>query len=271
MKKSAVNDELTGKEESFEIVAQKEQTSIIPPVTVAVSLYNYKDCIISCLGSVKSQTICNLDLVVVDDCSTDGSLKIVRNWLVENGNRFSHHLLMHHKVNRGLASSRNTAFANARTEYVFVLDADNLLYPRCLERLVSAIENCDASFAYCYLEKFGDVSCLQNTKPWNPAALLHGNTIDAMVLLRKSVWKKVGGYSTKDIMRLGWEDFELWFKVARNKGWGVLVPEILARYRVHSSSMLNTTTNPNADKLWDYLQSTYPEFFSQPAIEEVKE
>jgi hypothetical protein len=126
---------------------------------------------------------------------------------------------------------------------------------------MSALENCDASFAYCYLEKFGKTSCLQNTKPWNPATLRYGNTIDAMVLLRKKVWEYLNGYSTNETMRLGWEDFEFWFKIARAKGWGLLVPEILARYRVHRSSMLQTTTNPNADKLWAYLRSNYPEFF----------
>ena len=245
-----------------DIVVQKIQNSTLPTVTVAVSLYNYEKYIISCLESVKSQAISDLDLIVVDDCSTDGSREVVCDWHEHNGSRFNRYTLISHKVNSGLAASRNTGFAHARTEYVFVLDADNLLYPRCLERLVPALENCDASFAYCYLEKFGKETCIQNTKPWDPTSLQYDNMIDAMVLLRRSVWEKAGGYSTNEIMRLGWEDFELWFKIARNKGWGVQVPEILARYRVHRKSMLHTTTNPNVDKLWNYLRSNYPEFFS---------
>ncbi len=130
-----------------------------------------------------------------------------------------------------MARTRNQGFSRARTKYVFVLDADNLLYPRCVEALVSALENSDAAFAYGYIEKFGDVRRLQNTRKWNPHSLARGNTIDAMVLLRKSIWKTVGGYSTIEVM--GWEDFDLWFKIARRKGRGILVPEILARYRVH--------------------------------------
>lgn len=247
---------------SYEIIAENEQGSVIPPATVAISLYNYKQYIIECLESVKSQTISNLDLIIVDDCSTDGSLEIVHKWLVENGGRFDKYMLIQHKVNKGLSSTRNTGFANARTEYVFVLDADNLLYPHCLERLATALDNCEASFAYCYLEKFGEASCLQNTKAWDPSTLQNGNTIDAMVLHRKSVLEKVGGYSTNKVMRLGWEDFEVWFKIARIKGWGILVPEILGRYRVHHDSLLHTSTNRNTHKLWGYLRSNYPEFFS---------
>ena len=261
MERFGANAQSAEHQEAFEIVAQNEHGGIMPPVTVAVSLYNYKQHIIGCLESTKSQTISDLDLIIVDDCSTDGSPEVVRKWLVENGTRFSKYLLIRHKVNEGLSKARNSGFAHARTKSVFVLDADNLLYPRCLERLVAALDNCDASFAYSYLEKFGEVSCLQNTKQWNPAVLQHGNIIDAMVLLRKSVWETVCGYSTAEVMRLGWEDFELWFKIARIKGWGVRVPEILARYRVHHSSLLFTVTNPNADKLWAYLRSEYPEFF----------
>jgi glycosyltransferase involved in cell wall biosynthesis len=258
---STNNPRLTEDRESGEVVDQKGQMELLPLVTVVISLYNYRDYIIPCLESVKSQTISNINLVLVDDCSMDDSLSVVRNWHNQNSDRFNQYTLIRHKSNSGLAKTRNTGFLHSRTKYVFILDADNLLYPRCLESLVDALENCDASFAYCYLEKFGGVNGLQNIKPWNPSTLGVVNPIDAMVLIRKSIWETVGGYSTNETMRLGWEDYELWFKIARIKGWGVQVPEILAKYRVHKTSMLNTVTNPNVDKLWIYLKKTYPEFF----------
>lgn len=245
-----------------ETIAEYEQSPVTPIVTVIISLYNYGQHITDCLESVKLQTISELDLIVVDDCSTDDSAEIAHRWLIENSARFSKYLLIRHKINSGPGAARNTAFARSRTKYVFVLDADNLLYPRCLERLISALDNCDASFAYSYIERFGETSSLLNTKPWNPSTLRRGNTIDAMVLMRKHVWEKIGGYSTNEVMRLGWEDYELWFKIARINGWGILVPEILGRYRVHHDSLLHTSTNPNVHKLWGYLRSNYPEFFS---------
>ena len=245
--------------EEVEIVAEHER-HVDSAVTVAVSLYNYCDHVLACLDSAKAQTISDLDLIVVDDHSADGGKDVVTRWLEENNERFGRCTLVRHMENRGLAAARNTAFALASTQYVFVCDADNLLYPRCLQQLAAALDTTDASFAYCHLEKFGAASGLKNIHSWNAASLHKGNKIDAMVLLRRSVWHAVGGYSY-DMPVMGWEDYDLWFKIARMKGWGVQVPEILARYCVHMDSMIHSVTNPAADRLWDYLRSKYSEFF----------
>jgi glycosyltransferase involved in cell wall biosynthesis len=246
-------------QDEAEIVAEhwRHQDSA---VTVAVSLYNYRDYVLSCLESAKAQTISDLDLIVVDDHSADGGKDVVTRWVEENNERFGRCTLVRHMENRGLAAARNTAFARARTQYVFVCDADNLLYPRCLQQLAGALDRTGASFAYCHLEKFGAMSGLESIHSWNPASLHKGNKIDGMVLLRRSVWHAVGGYSD-DMPVMGWEDFDLWFKIARLKGWGVQVPEILARYRVHMDSMIHSVTNPSADRLWDYLRARHSEFF----------
>jgi glycosyltransferase involved in cell wall biosynthesis len=241
------------------IVAERESRAA-PHASVIVSLYNYGHYVTECLESVRAQTLEDLDLIVVDDCSTDGGGDEVVRWLETAGERFNRYRLLRHAQNEGLASARNAAFAHARTEFVFVLDADNVLYPRCVQQLVTALRLSQADFAYCYVEKFGEAVGLHNVRAWDPARLHSGNAIDAMVLLRRSVWEAVGGYS-RDMPSAGWEDFDLWFRIARNGGWGVQVPEILARYRVHGQSMLANITNPNADRLWEYLRSTYPEFF----------
>jgi glycosyltransferase involved in cell wall biosynthesis len=244
------------------LILEKERGIQEAAVTVIVTLYNYSNFVTDCLASVHAQTLSGIDLVVVDDCSTDDSLQVVADWLNRQGDRFSRYRVVQHVVNNGLAKARNTAFRNARTPYVFVLDADNILYPRCLERLHSALQHCAASFAYAYAEKFGEAHGLTNYNPWNPDTFRINNTIDAMVLLRKAVWEQVGEYST-DMPAMGWEDFDLWFKIARAQGWGILVPEILTRYRVHGASMLNTVTNPNGGILWSHLQTTYPEYFPE--------
>ena len=234
-------------------------------VTVAISLYNYRQYITECLQSVHDQTLEHLDLVVVDDRSDDDGQQEVCRWLSVNGHRFGRYALLKHRTNRKLPATRNSAFARARTEYVFVLDADNLLYPRCLNQLCAALDESAASFAYCYLEQFGDASGLHNLSPWNPSTFKNGNTIDAMAMLRRSVWESAGGYST-DMPAMGWEDFDLWFKVARIGGWGIQVPEILGRYRVHHDSMIWTVTNPSADALWRHLRAKYPEAFASSDV-----
>lgn len=247
----------------FEVVYEHTHGQV-PSVTVIISLYNYQQYIEECLESVKKQTLRSFDLLVVDDCSQDNSAMIVKKWMHQNYPRFNRCCLLRHKQNMGLAQTRNTAFHQARTSYVFVLDADNSLYPRCLERHLAVLSECDASFSYSYLEVFGAVRGLQNTILWDKDVLQFGNMVDAMVLMRKKAWEEAGGYSIMEVM--GWEDYDLWFKISNNRGWGILVPEILARYRVHTKSMLRTITNPKSDRLREILLDSYPQYFTDPHV-----
>ncbi len=251
----------------YEVVFLGESTPHPPRVTVVVSLYNYERYILECLESVRVQSVADLDLIVVNDCSRDGSVETTRRWLGAHRHRFRKCQLIRHGVNRGLAASRNIAFRKAETDYVFVLDADNMIYPRCLEVLSSALDQCDASFAYGYLEKFGAERGILSCRPWDSRILEVGNYIDAMCMIRKSAWEQAGGYST-DMVVPGWEDFEFWLKLSESGGWGVLVPEFLARYRVHFSSMLRTNTNLQITLLWDYLERMHPQVRRPPHVSE---
>lgn len=210
-------------------------------VTAAISLFNYENFICETLSSLLQQTKKHFDLIIVDDCSTDDSLQKAKKWMHENSGRFSRCLLIRHKENFGLPISRNSAFQNSHTSYVFVLDADNLLYPRCLDRLSEALDESDAAFSYSILKRFDAEEELHGYLTWNKDLLARGNYIDAMAMIRKSAWDKVGGYSRMQVT--GWEDYEFWCKLAEEGEYGVLVPEILARYRVHMDSMINAITN----------------------------
>lgn len=238
----------------------KTDKSLNCDVTVIITLYNYSKYIIETLERVKKQTLDNFDLVIVDDFSSDNSKEIVIDWLKINNNRFNKALLISHIKNYGLRYSRNTAFENSDTKYIFSLDADNHIYPKCLKQLSDALDNSDAGFAYSILEKFGETTDLMNLNKWNIEAFQFQNEIDNMSLIRKSIWEKVGGYTT-DMPPYGWEDYDFWFKIAKIGSWGLQVPQILGRYRVHKNSMLSETKKHHL-VLFQYFLERYPEFFS---------
>ena len=209
--------------------------------TVCITLYNYAAFVIEALESVYAQTSKPLAVVVVDDCSRDDGVARVERWMRRFGDRFAGVRLARHAQNAGLARARNGAIDLAASPYVMVLDADNLLYPRCIERLLCSLDASPYAFAYSILERFGEHRGLLGTSSWDPEHLKLENYVDAMALVRKVTWEQLGGYER---MRTGgWEDYDFWCRCVEAGLDGLFVPEILARYRVHGVSMLATETN----------------------------
>jgi hypothetical protein len=210
-------------------------------VSVITALFNHARWITEALQSVADGDCSDLECIVVDDGSTDGSSQAVEAW--SQRNRHVPLLLLGHPVNRGLPRSRNAALDFARGEYTFVLDSDNRVYPFCLSRLVAALEAAPtASFAYGMLARFDDEGFqgLISHFPWQPWRLRRGNYIDAMALLRTRALREMGGYTT-DRRLYGWEDYDLYCRMAEQGMEAAFVPEIVAAYRASPTSMLSIT------------------------------
>lgn len=220
---------------------------------VCISLYNYSDRIETALNSVASQSQTDLELIVVDDHSSDDGPERCQRWLDQHGQQFHRALLLRHTQNSGLAAARNTAFQSAQAPWCFVLDADNSLAPdavSCCLRIAHAAPPSTA-VVHPLVERVwegnpdsahSDVcgSPLISTVSWQRQALLHGNKIDAMALIRREAWQRVGGYTH---INHGWEDFDFWCKLIEDGWHGVLCPQRLATYNAHASSMLASQTH----------------------------
>jgi len=208
--------------------------------TVVVPLYNYAGFVVEALESVRAQTLADIDLIVVDDASTDDSLAVALEWMQANAGRFNRTLLLKNTPNAGLGLTRNVGFENAETAFVAPLDADNRFRPDYLEKAVAEARRTGAAFVYPGIRQFGDAVERMGDWPYGAARLVGGNYIDAMALIRKSAWAAVGGY---DHVRFGWEDYDLWCRFAEHGFFGQGLSEVLADYRVHGGSMLRSETN----------------------------
>ena len=236
-------------------------------VSVLVSLYNYSGRIADALEGVALQKSGALELIVVDDASTDDGVAVVVAWMEQlqsmGRHPFVRLLLLSHSCNSGLAAARNTAFASAKANWCFVLDADNALYPRAVEACLSLAEAGPDDLAVVHPliaveAEFGrpdEQRSLVSTASWQRARLARENTVDAMALVRWRAWKNVQGYSHIDG---GWEDYDFWCKLI-GAGWhGVQCPQILAVYRSHFTSMSHTATNRSWRALSRTLQARHP-------------
>lgn len=215
-------------------------------VTVVVPLYNYAHHVGEALASVAAQTLRMLDLIIVDDASTDTSRAVALDWVQRHASRFNRVVVLGNVANAGLGLSRNAGFAAAETAYVLPLDADNRLLPACCERLLHEAEQSGAAFVYPLLREFGESDKLVNVFEYVPARLIGVPHIDAMALVAVAAWNMVGGYSDT---RLGWEDYEFWCRMAERGLFGRQVGGTpLAEYRVHHDSMLLAVTEDKRNK-----------------------
>jgi glycosyltransferase involved in cell wall biosynthesis len=198
------------------------------------------------LESVRGQTLERLDLVVVDDGSTDDSVELVLAWAREHHGRFNRVRVLRHLANAGLGFARNSGFAAAETPFVLPLDADNRLRPDCAADLLASLRGSRLAFAYPSQERFGDKGGSFGDSPYWPSRLVTGNYIDALGLVAKWAWAAAGGY---DHVRHGWEDYDFWCRLAELGLGGMHVAAVLAEYRVHKASMLARSTDVQENKL----------------------
>ena len=123
-------------------------------VSVVVTLFNYADVVVETLDSIVASSDVDVEIVIVDDHSSDDGGTTVKGWMAANDHVAV--LLLTSAANRGLPRARNLAIDHVRSDLVMMMDADNLVYPTCIRRLVDALAaDPEAAFAYSTLEAFG--------------------------------------------------------------------------------------------------------------------
>jgi hypothetical protein len=228
----------------------------VPDVSVLVTLYNYEHLVAETLDSIVASRDVGIEIVIVEDHATDNSRAVAEAYLAAHPDVAI--VLLAKDANEGLAAARNTGIAACRAPLVMMMDADNLVYPTCLGRLRDALDaDRGAAFAYSALEEFGAGVHVRSAYAWNPEWLCAANYIDAQAMIRRDVLRAVGGYRTDDPLVFGWEDWELWLRLADRGDRGVLVAEMLGRYRVQAGSMIGLTNLSTSESL-AHLRELHP-------------
>ena len=206
-----------------------------PLVTVFMAAYNGERYIRQALDSALAQTYPRLEVVVVNDGSTDSTPRI----LAEYGDR----IRWYTQPNAGQAAARNLAISHARGEWLALLDQDDLWDPCKIERQVEAIRPGDA-LIYCDAREINACGqtvrpCLSHADRQTRTALLDlviANRLTApTVFIRKDAYDSAGGFDLAN--RFGTEDYQLWLRLAARRYAFRFVNEVLASYRVHGSNM----------------------------------
>jgi glycosyltransferase involved in cell wall biosynthesis len=212
---------------------------------------------------VLRQTHKRVELVVVDDASSDHSPEEVARALEQASSVPWQLIRLRHNI--GLPAARNIGVKLARGEFVFILDADNHLLPWCLEDHVHAAEKSGADAAYGMVKTFGTVSRILSDADFSAQRLARGPYIDAMALFRRSALMEMGLYAMEPEL-YGWEDYELWVRIAALARPVTFVPSVLSHYRFHQTNMISIASLDTRGA-WAYLFSTYPGIFGEMSAE----
>ncbi len=205
-----------------------------PAISVVLTLYNYAAYIQQCLKSLEdSKTAAipgGIEVVIVNDASTDDSLE-----QAIGAQENSRHpvRIVDKRFNTGLADARNIGLELARAPYAFILDADNMVFPRALEQLHTTIVNDSSAAVYSMLCRFHGPHShrdgLLSYFDWDPQMLVERPYIDAMALFDRRQLIEIGGYDNElyKFGWFGWEDYELWLRIAQAKFRVSFLPNVL--------------------------------------------
>ena len=123
-------------------------------VSVVVNVFNCKEYLPISLESVRQQSYNNLEVILVDDASTDGSGEFCDEY-AKHDPRFR---VIHHEKNTGVSRPRNTGLREAKGEYIYFMDSDDYIHERAIELLVWAIQETGLELAVFDLKRTGSLT-----------------------------------------------------------------------------------------------------------------
>jgi len=205
-----------------------------PLISIVTPNYNCSKYISETIESVLAQTYQNWEMIIVDDCSTDGSYEIALEY-ARNDNRITVYRM---EQNSGAALSRNKAIELSRGQYLAFLDSDDLWAPEKLEKqLKFMLENdCDFSFTeYEHIDEEGKslgIRARAIKKLTYKKYLLHNFIGCLTAMYRQDVKNKI--YCDNIRKR---NDYALFLRVIKCSKNAMGIPENLAKYRIREKSI----------------------------------
>jgi glycosyltransferase involved in cell wall biosynthesis len=224
-------------------------------VSVIVPTRNRSAMLAMTLRSVLAQQGVDLEVIVVDDASTDDTQAVIN---AVNDGRLR---VIRHDVRQGLAAARNRGAASGRGVWLAFIDDDDLWAPDKLARQINAADETRRQWAYTGAVNIAGERIVHGVQPPPPdevtRALPNYNAIPgggSNVIIRRTTWLRIGGFDAR--FRGGGEDWEMSLRLSKH-GPPAWVPAPLVARRLHASNMsLDTAESLRAARLIETLHQT---------------
>lgn len=216
-----------------------ERNKDMPLVSVIVPAYNHDKYIEKCINSIIDQTYENIEVIIINDGSTDKTMSKLDLFKKHEGFKIIN------QENKGLCKTLNLGVSLAKGEYISILASDDYLISDKLEKQINFLE-CNNQYGMCCAKAYevddsgnnlGAVGVVTDESQLSFQNLLGGNKIAALtVLLKSSVLKEIGGFDESLYM----EDWDMWLRISNKHKIGFL-NEFVAYYRSHETNISSKT------------------------------
>jgi glycosyltransferase involved in cell wall biosynthesis len=233
-------------------------------VSVIMPCFNHGEFLPEAVASVITIKREDIELIVVDDGSTDERTRKEMDALSGQG------IKVIRQNNKGLAAARNAGVLASQGEYLFPLDADDRLRSGWIERGIEILDsNPQVGVVYGDAQCFGTRTDRWHVGPFDPERLLDWNFIHASALFRRSIWEQNSGYDGTMPVQ-GLEDWDFWLG-ALEHGWRfAYVPEVFFDYRRAEQSMI-TRTAAFEDQVREFIARKHGLLYRQAWLSLVSE
>lgn len=200
-----------------------------PLVSVIVPLHNAAPFIGEALESIVASTYRPIEVIVVDDGSTDDSLQVAQAFAKEHKE-----IILLSQANSGASAARNKAIRASHGEYILPVDADNHIHPLYIEEAETVLASRpEVRVVGCRAEFFGERTGEWITPPFSKELLARKNMIDTCAMYRRADWDKTKGYMETCSAR---EDWDMWLSLFEQGGEFVRLLDIRLYYRIRQGS-----------------------------------
>ena len=225
-------------------------------VSVIIPCYNQGIYVSEAVDSVLAQTFQDLEIIIVNDGSTDEKTNSVLAAL----NRDKTRVLR--TTNQGLAAARNNGISAATGTYILPLDADDRIATGYIDQGVQLLDaEPDVGIVYCRAMLFGAVNSEWALPPYSIEEMLKDNVIFCSALFRREDWETVGGYDTG--MVYGWEDYDFWLSLIERGRKVRQLDSHLFYYRVSPDSMVRTKEKCQKVQMFTRVYHRHQEFIGK--------
>lgn len=205
-----------------------------PVVSIITPVYNAETFLNETIDSVLNQTYEFFEYLLIDDCSTDGSAALIKEY--ENIDDRVKYIKL--SENSGAAVARNKGLENAKGPFIAFIDSDDKWYPNKLEKQLAFMEKNDQAFTYTKYERITEDTGEVIGAPDFPDKLNYSGLLKNTAIACSTVVinRQVIGDFRMPLVRKG-QDTATWLKILRTHDYAYLVDDVLNQYRAREGSL----------------------------------